>query len=99
MEIVMELDSGLKHGFDLAEVKVKPLQRMIITPQGTRNLSELAIAFLMQLAGSPRRRHGTTLREQLGVNGADLQVLCRAAASAGRSADAPQYIAVGARWL
>lgn len=90
----MELDSGLKHGFDLADLKVKPLQRTIITPQGTRNVSELAIAFLMQLAGSPRQVIvGTTLREQLGVESADLHnCFVELQLALGDSADAPQYI-------
>lgn len=90
----MELDSGLKHGFDLGELKVQPLQRTIVTPQGTRNLSELAVAFLMQLAGAPRQViMGSTLREHLGVDSADLhKCYVELQQALGDTADAPRYI-------
>ena len=91
----MELDLGLRQGFRIGEFEIRPLQQTIVTPQGVRQLSELAVAFLIQLAAAPGQVvSGSVLREHLGVDDStDLHRCCLELQRAfGDNPDAPGHI-------
>ena len=65
-QAAMELDLGLRQGFRIDDFEVHPLQQTIVSPRGTRKVSQLAIAFLIQLAAAPGQVvSGAALREHL----------------------------------
>lgn len=92
----MELDLGLRQGFRIGDFEIHPLQQTISSPRGRRQVSELAIAFLIQLAAAPGQVvSGAVLREHLGVaDSTDLHRYSLELQQAfGDNPDAPAHIA------
>lgn len=92
----MELDLGLRQGFRIGEFEIHPLQQTIRSSRDAHQVSELAIAFLIQLAGAPGQIvSGAVLREHLGVaDSTDLhRCYLELQQAFGDSPDAPAHIA------
>jgi tetratricopeptide (TPR) repeat protein/TolB-like protein/DNA-binding winged helix-turn-helix (wHTH) protein len=92
------VNEDLLHGFQLGELRVEPLQRLVIRPDGSSHLSPRAVEVLLRLASRPGavRARAELLSEVWGDGGGSQDALNHVISSLRQalhdSSDQPRYI-------